>query len=97
MHMAYSYPLLEESIEGICEVKARRGSPMVRVHASPACIYGVTCMSLKTRFMHSIVTQIPWSTYTLWTTKSCLNYWIVSCIRHSELIFNTRAYKSAWK
>ena len=59
-------------------VKARHGSPMVRVHVSPACIYGVTCMSLKTRFMHSIVTQIPWSTCTLWTSKPRLNYWIVS-------------------
>jgi len=78
MHVAYSYPLLEELIGGIREVKARCDSPTVRVHASPACTYGVTCMSLKTRFMHSIVTQIPWSAYTLWTTKSCLNYWIVS-------------------
>jgi len=67
--------LHKDGVGELCEVKARHGSPMVRVYASPACIYGVTCVSLKTRFMHSIVTQTPWSTCTL---KLCLNYRIVS-------------------
>jgi len=87
MHVAYSYPLLEQSIEGICEVKARRGSPTVRVHASPTCNYGVTCMSLKTRFMHSIVTQIPWSTYVY-----IVDYKIVSLLQDCVLCFRYSEY-----
>jgi len=38
-------------------------------NTSPRCTYGVTCMSLKTRFMCSMVTEMSWSKCILWTTN----------------------------
>ena len=45
--------LHKDGLGELCEVKARRGSPMVRVHASPACTYVWSYMYVLENKIHA--------------------------------------------